>query len=287
MKIGVTRHSERPPPAASSRTTSRRAPRHVLLVSLLVSALVHALVLSIPFGLEPPHAEGRGEGRTARSSTGSMHALNLRAEAEAEAGRAKPSTPTAPQDTTAAPIPFPIEAVPGSAPVGRRPTAAELLRPHALDSRLWPSAPTEPLNPTAPETMRLEDGRSRLNRDAAGVHVPPGGDMSVWTARDGENRRWGLSPGAIQLGGLTIPLCSGSFDAASCGFGVQPVFRDAYRLGLRARLEIQRQLWQGELQDRANAMRARLDSLAIRPRGVPRPSVPRRHAPRRRAPGGS
>jgi hypothetical protein len=99
------------------------------------------------------------------------------------------------------------------------------------------------------------------NRKMAGVHIPPGGDMNVWTARDGQDHRWGLSPGAIHLGRVTVPLCGGRFDAANCGFGVPPAFREAYRVQLRVRLEIADQAQRGELLDRARAIRARRDAL--------------------------
>ena len=138
---------------------------------------------------------------------------------------------------------------------------ADLLHPHLVDPPLWP-LPTNPRpNPIAPEVTRLKARTDSIGHDAMGVYIPPRGDMSVWTARDGEDHRWGFSPGAVHLGSLTIPLCSGRFDAATCGFGVQPVFRDAYETQLRARLEIERQIQQGVVRDRSMAIRARRDSL--------------------------
>ena len=111
------------------------------------------------------------------------------------------------------------------------------------------------------ERQRLIERAEEVAERTAGVRIPTAGDMSAWTGRDESGDRWGLSPGALHLGGITVPLCSGDFDASNCGFGVPPAFRERYRNDVRTLVALGLQGDQAALESRAGAIRARLDSL--------------------------
>ena len=141
------------------------------------------------------------------------------------------------------------------------PRPASTLRPRFDDPRLWTRAPLPELDRAVAESERLRQRIDEDNSRVLGVGRVPAEDMSTWTTRDASGDRWGLSPGVIHLGGVALPLCSGAFEASSCGFGVPPAFRDQYRAELRALIELQRQGARADLEERARAIRVRLDSL--------------------------
>ena len=86
-------------------------------------------------------------------------------------------------------------------------TAAERLRPQAGDLRLWA--------PVDPERARLTDEQiMRLwllaELEAAGDSMALAEELARrgldWTHTDAEGRKWGVSPGKLHLGDLTLPL---------------------------------------------------------------------------------
>jgi len=252
----------RQPPLAFPRERTQRGGRHVLPISLLVSTLIHALVVGMPFRVDVTD-EDRGPRRNTAppTSPAALKVLNLRVTAETTAAPTTESTDSVEHREKAPAEAGPADDAAGLPAPSQGQGLGTLFRPRAVDPRLWSVAPSILADRTAPERAQLRTQLEVINRKAEGVRVPPGEDMSLWTGRDTEGDRWGLSPGAIHLGGFTLPLCSGRFDASSCGFGVQPVFRDRYQAELRTLIESQRQGARAELMDRARALRARLDSL--------------------------
>lgn len=257
--------------AERPKAGSRAGERHVWAISLVVSVVIHALVLTLPIELDQPERRQQGWSPRARATTTDpLEIVKLPSPAAAWSAPNSPSpVPSVVADTIVSTSPEPStgvedEAVPGSLnpvgptaprPVGDQP--AQRFRPSSVDPRLWGGA-SQSVVPSGYGSLGA--AIAAFNREMAGVHIPPGGDMNVWTGRDDEDNRWGFSPAAIHLGTVTLPLCSGSFDAANCGFGVSPMFREAYRSQVRQRLEIAGQVQQGEIFDRAQAIRARRDA---------------------------
>lgn len=250
---------------------SRPGERHVWAISLVVSVVFHTLVLLLPIELDQPDRRKRGWSPRARATTTDpLEIVKLPSPTAAwSAPNSQSPVPSIVADTIVPRSPEPStgvddEAVPASinpagstAPEPADDQPARRFGPSSVDPRLWGLASLS----VAPSGYgSLGEAIAAFNREMAGVHVPPGGDMNVWTARDDEDDRWGFSPGAIHLGSVTLPLCSGTFDAANCGFGVSPMFREAYRSRLRQRLEIAGQVQRGEILDRAQAIRARRDA---------------------------
>jgi hypothetical protein len=148
---------------------------------------------------------------------------------------------------------------PGPAALG--PTAAEILRPRVGDWRLVVPPPVgayeRPMTPAEREAWLNERLRERLAaaNDSAAAAARREAAALDWTVGE-EGNRWGLSPGKIHLGGITVPL----------PFSLSPNPWQAREQADRARSyeEIQRQGAQAEIdesvEDRVRAIRERREA---------------------------
>ena len=90
---------------------------------------------------------------------------------------------------------------------GRRYTAAERLRPGYTDHRLWSALPEAIVRLSGQQLAQLElDMAIAAIADSMSVLAEAGRRATDWTYTDDQGRRWGVSPGQIHLGGITIPL---------------------------------------------------------------------------------
>ena len=94
-----------------------------------------------------------------------------------------------------------------TAPGPTAPTAAERLRPRAGDLRLWAPVDPEVTKLTREELMRillaakLEDAA-----DSMALAEELARRVTDWTYTDDDGKRWGVSPGQLHLGDITLPL---------------------------------------------------------------------------------
>lgn len=211
-----------------------------------MSLVLHLLVLGFyPVVVGPPGAAflPTGPGESPPLPDG-LQLLALRelppgVEAEPPAPEA-PSPREEPEVPSAVPVPPPGAAPrpaapsPGGAP-GQEPTeetrrrsAAELLRPPPLDPELF--GPLEELPTlTDEERYRLQlAGRLEEWQDSVRAEMERQRRVTDWTHTDAEGNRWGVSPGQIHLGKITLPL--------PFNFGTPPGRRD----------EIERRAWEAE-----------------------------------------
>ena len=101
------------------------------------------------------------------------------------------------------PAPDPFEL--GERPRSRR--AADELRVRSSDSRLWRPAMPEMFELSDVERMQLElAGRLEEWADSVAIAVAAEYALTDWTRTDDQGRRWGISPGQLHLGSLTLPL---------------------------------------------------------------------------------
>ena len=101
------------------------------------------------------------------------------------------------------PAPDPFEL--GERPRSRR--AADELRVRSSDSRLWRPAMPEMFELSDVERMQLElAGRLEEWADSVAEVVAAEYALTDWTTTDDQGRRWGISPGQLHLGDITIPL---------------------------------------------------------------------------------
>jgi len=118
-----------------------------------------------------------------------------------------PSQPTAEIELEVADIgpPVPDGGDFDEPPRGRR--ASDVLRVRSSDARLWREAMPELFELTDAERMQLElAGRLEEWTDSVAEVVAAELALTDWTFTDDEGRRWGISPGQLHLGDLTLPL---------------------------------------------------------------------------------
>ncbi len=103
------------------------------------------------------------------------------------------------------PVPGPGPVELNEPPGGRR--AADVLRVRSSDTRLWREAMPEAFVLTDTERMQLQlAGRLEEWTDSVAVAVAAELALTDWTTTDDQGRRWGISPGRLHLGDITLPL---------------------------------------------------------------------------------
>ena len=93
----------------------------------------------------------------------------------------------------------------GEPPRGRR--AADVLRVRSSDTRLWREALPEAFELTEAQRMQLElAGEIEAWNDSVAIALAAEYALTDWTTTDSQGRRWGVSPGQLHLGDITLPL---------------------------------------------------------------------------------
>lgn len=196
--------------AGRPRATNRwRSP---LGVGLAVSAGVHlvAILLYSVSGAPDPTGVTVSPPDASESSAAGTRIVNI----VAVAGDVVEPTDPVVEEQEEAPEDTPtviVEPGPQRGPVDedaeRFRTAGEVLRPHAEDSVL--------LREVDPELARLTDSERaqlRMNwmvnewNELQDAERRAAEEALDWTYTDDEGNRWGVSPGKLHLGGLTLPL---------------------------------------------------------------------------------
>jgi hypothetical protein len=146
--------------------------------------------------------------------------------------------------------------------IGAPRTAAERLRPAEKDPRLWFILPEEIVGLSPEQRMELEMALAiRAMEDSTAAVEAMARGFTDWTYTDEQGRRWGISPGQLHLGDITIPL--------PFGFVPRPNTMAARRFGEDAAIAAQagRQETRQSLRDRAAEIRRRRDAERARARG--------------------
>ncbi|UCF18374.1 MAG: hypothetical protein JSU87_10495 [Gemmatimonadota bacterium] len=186
-----------------TRERSRRYDR-ALAIGVICSVLVHVLAvrlsplivryLEAPFAAFPisPPSQVRAEG---------MRALEIRVTETTEPVEPRPL----PEPEAERPEPGPV-----AVETGPRLSAAERLRPRVGDWRLWIVPPrTDRYRPTDLERAMALRARlyAALQAENDSLAAELAREMAAldWTIGE-EGNKWGVSPGKIHLGGVTLPL---------------------------------------------------------------------------------
>jgi len=191
-------------------------------ISLVVHLLLFLVAARIWFPVRRPMAAGAAGVPTERTLP-VMQALRLRitteetssetttSPAEQPAPERVPVRRTSPEETTRQPEPArpPTTEVEAEGRTERaRRSPAERLRPEYVEPRLWerPGAPPEP------EKSDFERARDRVYariealNDSLALESEAARRATDWTFTDKDGKKWGVSPGKIHLGGVTLPL---------------------------------------------------------------------------------
>ncbi len=249
---------------------SRRNPGRVRAVAFAVSALLHLLALllyptfTVQFGEFDPAAEAEGlvvmEG---------MEVVNLQETAPDELeAPARPDEEIQAEPTV--PV-VPLPAAPGDdltptvevAPPPPGASAADRLRPATFEEDLWMPLVAEAVTLTERELLRSVIYRQlEAFNDSMAIRAARAAEGTDWTFTDEDGNRWGISPGKLHLGSITIPL--------PFSFGASPGASDDLLDALAFDREIQRAAGQLEtdatIRERAAAIRARVDAERERAR---------------------
>ncbi|NIR44050.1 MAG: hypothetical protein GWN99_05990 [Gemmatimonadetes bacterium] len=247
--------SEERPPAASPRhgpleAYRRRSRRYdrALAIGVVVSVLAHVVFVlmsrALVAYLQPNYAVlPAGEPRRIRAEGTEVVEILPTETVEVE-----PERVPEPQPEPTAPA---VEGEPEATPTL---STAERLRPRAGDLRLWliPTILPSRLDMTPKE--RAEELRDRLyalieaRNDSLAAALAAEAERMDWTVGE-EGNKWGVSPGQIHLGPITLPL----------PFYFGPTREDAVTAEEWA--EIQRQAGQGNIdetfEERVRAIRER------------------------------
>lgn len=192
----------------------RAAERRVLYIGLAISLALHVLVIALAGRwLEP----AVGYERAAPEVTAPELDRTMRAVALAE-----PTEPTEPTEPAPAPEIEEPERVPPRPAAPRPPsartedaapeaeverrTAAERLAPRVVDPRLWRPLVLLPREPTFEEVQDRVAAAMEMLSDSALADAERAIRSRDWTVEDARGGRWGISPGKIHLGSITLPL---------------------------------------------------------------------------------
>ncbi|MEJ2540343.1 MAG: hypothetical protein P8188_10290 [Gemmatimonadota bacterium] len=214
----------RPPPASDpedrpSRTVRRRD-RRAWRVGWGVSVLVHLLILVVYSGVRgPPSLRVPPSGQGATELQG-IELLNLVALTEDELTR--PEQPEREEEEERVPIPVPAQSEAGEIsaqqdeeadrggvaegrPEGR--AAVEELRVQVQDERLLLPLEDGSLGVSAERFLESELAwRLGLWQDSMAMEEARRTAGTDWTWTDAEGGRWGVTPGRLHLGSITLPL---------------------------------------------------------------------------------
>jgi hypothetical protein len=162
--------------------------------------------------------------------------------------------PFAPAITTT-PVQPPVSAEPPLVRPGaeRDPDLLNRVRPKGTDPRLWvPPPPPDALDETTRALLPLYATLDAWN-DSTQAAALRAAKATDWTTTDANGNRWGISPGQIHLGKITLPL--------PFGFAPPPGRRDEIAGRVRSWGEIQRQAADADaratIAERAKAIRER------------------------------
>lgn len=191
----------------------RTRERRVLLVGVAISAALHLLLIGLAGRwLEPGDPSvATTPDVPAPEPAAAMRAVRLSDLEVADRAIEDPALPPSPVTATvtrpATPDTDPAEDADDAEErrVALR-SAAERLAPRVIDPRIWRPMVLLPREP------RLEDVQARLAEamemlsDSALADAARAARARDWTVEDADGGRWGISPGKLHLGSITLPL---------------------------------------------------------------------------------
>ena len=193
-------HGRRPLPERRARE------RRVLWVGLLISVVVHLVGVGLAGAwLEPdPERSMQQAGPVRVEPPRGMRAVEIATEPEpapvAEAPEPRPEPDPEPErEETVA------RARPADAPADTL-SARDRLAPRVVDPRLWAPMVLVPVEPTLEEVEARIAAAVELLSDSALAEAEAALRARDWTVTDDEGGRWGISPGKLHLGKVTLPL---------------------------------------------------------------------------------
>ena len=196
----------RPGPERRALPERRARERRVLWLGLMISALVHLVALGWVGGwLEPdPTPAPRRAEIIVAEPPGGLRAIEI-AEPSATDRPPEPDTPDRPEPaeetetmvaTAEVPVVVPADSI----------SAADRLSPRVIDPRLWEPMVILPLELSIEDVEARVGAAIELLSDSALAEAEAAVRARDWTVEDGSGGKWGISPGKLHLGKVTLPL---------------------------------------------------------------------------------
>jgi hypothetical protein len=268
-------------PSPRSLAHARRPSRWPTALGFGVSAVLHLLVLlyyssiEVRFGVFRPGDEIPGA-----SVQRGIEIINLQEVEQADADRpAGPDLrsleiPEAPPVVRVQPGLTPqVPVVPRLEPERTGSEAARRLQPSTNDSRLWQPLADDVVALTMEQRLENYLAGELLDLiDALAFEAARTEASTDWTYTDDEGKRWGISPGKLHLGSITLPL---PFSFGTPAGASQDLVR-RYLQDAEIRRAAGQLLTDQTLRERAQAIRARRDAERMRARSGSDSSVVRR-----------
>jgi hypothetical protein len=199
---------------ATRRNAERRIERRALLSAVVASAVLHAAALIfIDFVSEPePRATPVSE-RPLINIQPVMRAYDIAAvDLDATPIEERVSERLLPVPVPRVPSPWDApQALPGAA----APTTPEAgasardrLQYRMGSAEVWRPQTTLPVEELSPDEIVRARVASQLQEynDSVSAESAARARATDWTVKDGSGGKWGVSPGSIHLGGITLPL---------------------------------------------------------------------------------
>lgn len=186
----------------------RAGERRVLYVGLAVSFILHFLLIVLASRwLEPAdHAGAAAPDPMVVQPDDAMRAVALSDGTSPAPGPEATVSPPISDPAPPAAVPEEDEEdAPEDEPAELR-TAAERLAPRLVDPRLWEPMVLLPREPTLEDVQDRIAAAMEMMSDSALAEAERAMRARDWTVEDGSGGRWGISPGKIHLGSVTLPL---------------------------------------------------------------------------------
>lgn len=204
-----TSHTPPAPPGRRSMAERRGRERRILLVGLVLSVVVHAGVIVVVGDWLTPERRTTVPRSTSliMEPPRGMRAIQMRIEPASEVPRiAEPDRPrreeAAPSETERVTM---ADASPDTVRADDR-TVADRLAPRIVDPRLWQPMILIPREPTLEDVQSRIAAAVELLSDSALAEAESAMRARDWTVADRNGGKWGISPGKLHLGSITLPL---------------------------------------------------------------------------------
>lgn len=199
----------RDPVAPSGRSTIRartRRDRRVARTGLVLSAVIHVLAMGLIGGLleRPRPPESRPSPLYVEPPRG-MRAVALAPAPSAATPDAVDPREPVPEERVVV-LSAPAEDEADEPEPADDLSAADRLAPRLIDPRIWRPVVLIPREPTLADVRARLDAAMELLSDSALAEAERAMRAVDWTVEDADGGRWGISPGKLHLGKLTLPL---------------------------------------------------------------------------------
>ncbi|MFW5950826.1 MAG: hypothetical protein ACOCVZ_01780 [Gemmatimonadota bacterium] len=139
-------------------------------------------------------------------------------------------------------------------------TAADRLAPRVVDPRLWRPMVLIPREPTFEDVQARIAEAVELLSDSALADAEAAVRARDWTVEDAKGGKWGISPGKLHLGSLTLPL--------PIWFPEDPEARAEQELWYELDRQLERSMILESFEDRVRAIRERRERERAEAKGA-------------------